>query len=59
MKMLARSFSYLSELKTVDIIKAMFVLPLEVRKQKSIIELQQQEIDAERFFWEYHYREQV
>ena len=57
MKMLASAFGYLSQLKTVEIIKAMFVLPLELKKQKSLVTLRQQEIDAERFFWEYHYRE--
>ena len=57
MKMFATAFGFLSELKTVEIIRAMFVLPLELKKQRSIIDLKYQEIEAERFFWEYQYRE--
>jgi hypothetical protein len=41
MILLAKAFYHLSHLKTVDIIRAMFVLPLEVKKRNSIIDLLQ------------------
>jgi hypothetical protein len=37
----------------------MFVLPLEVQRQNKMIELFEQEIDAERFYLEYHYHEKA
>lgn len=51
MTYLARAFYHLQQLKTVEIIRAMFLLPLEVKRRNSLIELSKQEIEAERFFW--------
>ena len=53
----ARAFKHMESLKTADIIKAMFILPLEVKRQQQVIELGKTEIKVETFFWEYHLRD--
>ena len=54
---LAASFSHLESLKTAEVIKAMFVLPLELKRQQNEIKVQTQSIDVERFFWTYHLKD--
>ena len=53
----ARAFNALETIKTSEILKALFIVPLEVKRQQSLLKLQQDEVDAERFFWQYTLRD--
>ena len=53
-EVLCRAFGSLQTMRTVELIKAMFILPLEQKRIAANVAVLQDEIEAEQFFWRYH-----